>query len=214
MCWRKVLAIGLCLVCAAAIGARIWWVNETSFSVPQERYATGEWVSFDGSFLTTNDEKNDGYSMRVDGAEIMSEQEYIDRYDVNGIWKENELTSDPSDVDCLAVLTITVKNEGNDNSEGFAINLSATSLVASDNIDFLVPQLDFWGTSEPKITSADDIPLVFNIKPDTEYTIHMPFTLGRDIYMDKREVKEGSYYLYVTRGPVMKLVEVDVEHAA
>lgn len=206
MRWRRVLIVAVCVVAAVAIGVRIWWVNENAYHTPVEKYQMGEWVAYDGCFMDTGlEENNRGYSVRVDGAEVMSMAEYLERYAVNDIY-EDEVSERQS----LVVVTMSFKNEGNENEEQKpAINLIATNLVTEDNIEFLYPLLDLWGSSEPTVTSLDQVPFMFTISADTEYTIRLPFTMGMDTMMtDWLEIDHDSFYLYVTRGPIQKLIEV------
>lgn len=203
MRWRRALIVVACMVAAAAIGARIWWVNANAYRIPVEKYSMGEWVSYDGCFLETIDEDNEGYSVRIDSAEVMSEAEYHERYAVNDTY-----TEELSDEQSLMALTLTIKNEGNEPTEYPAINLIAFRLVTTDNIDILYPLMELWASSEASLASAEYYPLMISIPADTEKTITMPFTLSRDVNLDRRDIAYSSFYYYVTRGPIQKLVEV------
>ena len=205
MRWRRVLIVLVLVAAAVGFGLRIWWVNAIAFNIPVEEYSMGEWVSYDGCFLDMAEyEMNDGYSVRVDVAEVMSEREYVERYGVHEYW-----VSEPSDLHDKLVLTITIKNEGN-TDEMPAINLISTYVIPPGKSRAIHTNLDLWVVSEPTL-GKENVPFYFAISPDTEYTIHLPFDyLGFD--GKPALITDDRFTLNLSSSPIKKQVAIELEN--
>ena len=77
--WALVLALA---VLAACYGWRLQIVNSTAEQIPLETYETGEWLDFGDGYIIDDalDKLFDGYFARVDGAKIMTPNEYLAEY--------------------------------------------------------------------------------------------------------------------------------------
>lgn len=91
-------------------GMRVYVVNASAERIPQELYGQGEWLEpGEGYLIDDGVEDLDGFSLRLDGAHIMSPREYIEKYG-----KHNEAKPEDDSVKSVLAVTITVKNTSNE----------------------------------------------------------------------------------------------------
>ena len=202
----------LALVAAIAIGVRIWSVNQNQLSIPVEHYAMGEWVELNGAFLYDSQEATQGYSVRITSAEVISSDEYLDRYAPDA--DRSQITIGPGDV---LVLGYDVRNVGN--STGY-IDLVMQMVVGSAKNTFYKVDDELWSAAEPPLKDAPVLILV----PDSEYSTHGVVSLTADPdYLEKfdtgtqtydtstssrADIRETSFELILTNAPVRKVVDI------
>ena len=103
-----VLSIFLVFVCTE----RIRYVNRQLQDAPVQKFQSGDTVAFEKDILIND--TMEGYSVRVDGAEILDYKEFLEKYDA-----EDEYTYVP---DRVYDVEVTLKNT--DADEGTGINLT------------------------------------------------------------------------------------------
>lgn len=199
-------AVIACLLLCAAIGLRIWYVNANQLTIPEERYAMGEWVELDGAFLYEMQENTAGYSLRVTKAETMSCNEYQERFG------KTEPAVDDDAPDHVLVLHYEVRNVGNDS--GY-IDMVTQWVLGERPDTFYRNENELWAVAEPTIK---DIP-VLRLVRDTEYATAVPFTNFTDpAYLEslgetyRSEIHDTRAQLIVTNAPVRKVIELEIDH--
>lgn len=94
-----------------AYGVRVYAVNASAERIPHEAYYAGEWLEpRDGYLIDNVVEDLDGFSLRLDGAKVMTANEYLKAYGSTG---EVASVRDGNAPSVLAV-TMTIKNSHNE----------------------------------------------------------------------------------------------------
>lgn len=191
------------LAVAVLLGLRIAWVNAKAFRVPEEHYEVGDWVSVDGAFQYSFQENTDGYSVRVSKVESMSVAEYLNAYGAEGLESDREYP----DVASLVVLTVDVKNEGNDSG---GIYLNQCRLLSEEGAHYYYQDPTLWALSEKALYESGAPAITLAIAADSEYTVHVPYIID-DATTDlayAHAVEAGGYELVLSWSPVINLVDV------
>ena len=159
----------------------------------------GEWVPLSGDFCTSAEEKTDGYSLRVDAAkrytyaEYMQETEHPEQY-------FGETIQSP-----VLELTLTLRNT--DNTDGL-LPVSQFNLLNENRTIYNRYDPLYAGLKNPLLESSFGV----TIRPQTEFTVHLPFTMqyGPENCSFLEENDSGVYYLVISRYPVRKEVKITV----
>ncbi|MDO5800748.1 MAG: hypothetical protein Q4Q56_03520 [Coriobacteriia bacterium] len=160
---KGLLAAAAILAVVAVSAARIAWVNDNAVCVPEEQFEVGEWVDFDGAFVSSGKEQADGYALRVKNARIMSCQDYLRQYAGES---GEDLSGEDGEV---VVLEIGVSNDGS--SDGYMNyknwRLSPPSKSTTYYIDY-----DLWYQAIPSLAEGKGR---FGVTEGTTKTIYVPF---------------------------------------
>lgn len=115
------------VVVVSGLAVRIWWVNARAYPDPylEEHHAMGEWVELDGSFVDSESENTDGYSLRVVNAERISYQEYLTSY---GSSADAEMP-DEHELDVKSILCLTLELRNESDALGGALLLGEMALI-------------------------------------------------------------------------------------
>lgn len=187
----------LLLVVAVAVAARVQVVNDDLPSASQESYGLGAAVAIDGAYLEDAAENTEGYYVTVNSAELMSYNQYIERYGT-------ETATAVAGYDAPSVVTLNVMIENRGNAEGY-LHVNAWRLVPSSANDYLIPASDLWGASEKY--APDEIG-VLRLNVDSAYATHIPFVLnkgdGEKTYTTP--IEDSSFTLHVTDWPTHKTI--------
>lgn len=188
-------AIALGLYCLS-----IWHVNTIAEIVPEERYEMGDWLQIENGYIIDEIyEKNDGYSLRIDDARLMSPSEFVERY---GKQKVSGDIPEGRDDTVLAV-TMTIKNEGN--SEGGFDGFMWQVVPATNDQSYTI--------DEPLFAFVEDSGVSFKIKENTEHTVTFPFTWTEEpLFVPFDETRRGiikgeRFRLALTMRPEWKSLE-------
>lgn len=206
---RRVVIIGFVLV-AAGLAIRIWGVNQSQLVIPEQHASMTETVELGGDFIFDDQENTQGYSVCVEGAEIMDAGDYLDRYGKEA-WDASRISGGSSG-DVL-VLTYKVANEGNDS--GWLDMAMLMAVGASKNTLYKVDG-DLWEISEPSL--ADSSALVLD--PNSTYTTHIPFSLIEEPGLFKemldqnqhrrRQISDKAFTLYVANAPTRRAIDIEL----
>lgn len=161
---KGVLAAAAIFAVVAASAARIAWVNDNAVHVPEERFEVGEWVDFDGAFVSSGQENTDGYSLRVANAHIMSCRDYLSQYASEEAAKA--LSDEAGEV---VVLEIDVSNSGN--SDGYMNYKSWRLSPPSKNTAYYI-DYDLWYQAIPALAEGKGR---FGVTEGTTKTVYVPF---------------------------------------
>ena len=165
---KKLICLLVAVVLLVGYGFRVWYVNANAYPMYEKEYEMGEWVPLEGDYFNAQRENTDGYSVCLEKAEVLTYEEFMNRYD-----KDLDYLADSSQHD-VVLLTINVKNEDNDSGyiyiNGFTIMNKYKSTYY--NID---------ETYNPICEPNLDVSIgggVCAVRPGTEYTLHLAYTAG------------------------------------
>lgn len=200
---RRVVA-GIAAGLAFAFAGRIWWVNEADEGLVVVEHAMGEWVDLDGAFCDTSTENTKGYFLRVADAQVMSYNQYIEAYAVDG-----SIAIEGRDTPSIAVLTIDIKNDGHTGEGG--LNLFEMYLVPGRMNDYYIEDADLFLLSEAKLQEAGSNGWKVGIKEGSEYQIHVPFIRNESVPETYEiQMRDTEFYLYVSNLPQRHSIRISV----
>lgn len=203
---KVILSIGISLLIIAYC-VLVWSVNEKdeASTIPIEHFAMNEWVDLSGSFLHSEDQTPNGYSIRITNAELLTPSEYIKNY---GAKEEATNSEEGQTVVCLEY---EISHEG-DGEVGLV--LFEQKLIAASKDLALSYDSELWWKAEP---TMKNMPGTFSLLPDTTFVTHIPFTYttNPDAFQSyanspRVEISNGSYELLLSYLPVKKVVDIKI----
>lgn len=204
---RKRFAVVLfVLLCLVAIGVRIWLVNAGYQGVPVTYYSMGEWLSVDDDYYVDETEPSEGYSFRIDSVEVMSPNEYLQRYGTDGV---TSLDTFDADDPCVVVLDMTIRN---DSSEQGGVDSFQWQVVPQEQNTSYAMDYELSGHVEKAMSEGQ-----FSIKPGGEYRTHIAFSGQEDLpYLQDATgqrrpiITARSFRLALTMRPHRKVFEFEL----
>lgn len=200
-----ILAVGAVFFVAVAflIGFRIYYVNATAFPLPTvEKYEMNEWVELDGAFLNIKSENTQGYSLRVNKAELLSYNDYIEKY---GLDKSRRIEG----LDELSLVCLEIEVKNTENEDGL-IFIFECKLIPERKNTYFIPSSRLWAESENALDG--DTARIIKIRKNSEYTLHVPYKvniLDKEGYSEFRvPMKDTSFELVVSNSPVRKVIVI------
>lgn len=195
---KKVLVFFLVFVFALA--CRIVVLNSCALNEKKETYQMGEWVALDGDFVSSASELTAGYYICVTGAHVFSYEEYMEACGLSDDCLPAEIRSP------VVELEVKIKNQGN--TEGF-LALGWFALLNESKTIYNYYKDEYAGLKNSLLDGASGI----TIKPDTEMTIYLPFTMqygaeNRSLLSEDRI--SNVYYFTVSRYPTRKEIKIIV----
>ena len=197
-----ILAIALTLFCAY----RIWYVNSKAYQFSLEVYSVGEWVSMDGNYFNSDAEKTDGYSVRVSSAEVLTYEQFMERFG-----KDTDYLAEASQYD-VVLLKIDFKNDS-DSTDG-GVYVMEYNLFTETRARFFNKSNDYM-----KIANTD-LPknlIGVNCQPGTEASMYFVYTTdGRADFvsylqeLEAKGTKNFTMYINLCRYPVKKSVKLEL----
>ena len=155
--------------------------------------------------MEENDNR-DGYYLRIDEKRILSTEEYLNLYaEVSEKTEYDELAKNQSlwKPDKVYLLTVTLKNESEDESTERGVNWSFFYLYEKNRVLDFEPELYRFANR-----SAEGSPAL-SLKPGTEKKFYLPYgvyeeRMGKDI----GDLEKLPFQLIVSLWPVRNLVKV------
>ena len=199
---RRFIVGGLGAAGALAFAGRIWWVNASAFDYPEVHYAMGEWVALDGAFTISSSESTQGYSLCVQGTQVMTRAEYVEQHALDPSQIEEGEYDNVRSVLCLE---LAIKNEGN---ESGSLWLSQMSLVPEGATNAMRYQAQLWCTSNDTLNeSVSSISLL----KDSEYTTYIPYILyGSTEEAFQQEIDARRFKFIVSNAPTRNIIDIEV----
>lgn len=197
------LVLGLAVM-AVLVCVRIYQVNVSAPVIATERYSMGEWVDYNGAFLSTIDENTQGYSVRITSARCISHDEYIELY---GLDKADNIEG--LDAKSIIVMDMEVKNAGNE--EGY-IYLFGSNLIPVRKNDYFIIDADLWSKTEGQLPEGE-MSFILALKKDSQYTTHLPYTINdadEDNARYKKDITDTHFELLISNSPVKKVIDIQV----
>lgn len=205
----RAVRVALALVAAVLVATwavRVWYVNAypPEKPVPVEHYAMGEWVDLDGTYLFADYQSPQGYSVRVNKAELLTPREYLERYGAEGY--------EPVDDDeGKSVVSLEVEIEHVGDGEVGLVLFEQRLIPERKNVA-LHYDMDLWGEAEPALKGE---PGIFALRPDSTYVAHIPFTfIATPDLMEsyeespRLEIADAAFEYLLSNEPVKKVVDI------
>ena len=214
MRWRRVLIVAVCVaVAAVAVGVRIWWVNASNVSIPIERFGMGEWVELDGTYHFVANAMSHGYSVKVASVEVMSAQEYLERF------AEDSLLVPDNPSEPQVVLELVIRNDRDvevevaDQETVGGFDMVDTVLIPR-NPGGMLYATDFYLLAESEGAFDSDAIFWIGVMPGTQYTMHVPYhfvrVVGADDSIGAEEPVSDTFDLVLGIAPVRREIEVTI----
>lgn len=192
--WVLVFTLGAFALC---YGWRLCAVNGAAERIPVETYEVGEWLGpEDGYIIDDAIENLDGYFLRIDGARVMTPNEYLAEYG-----EGDDSTIPNGDAKTVLAITMTIKNEYNEHG-GFEAYLW-TAVPDSLNTEYRYDSTLF--------DKAEPTGSVFKVSKGRTVTRTFPFSRGEypPYFTDSAgtsqgEVLDRSFHMNMTYRPVTK----------
>ena len=230
---RRKLIIGIAVIILCVVmGIRIWWVNYTAPYIPSVHHQMNEWVDLDGAFMAQAKENTQGYSIRIRDAELLSYNEFIEKYgiDTTDTKKEEQdrtdsradsiflemYGTDESDtkdeeqdqVKSIVCLTMDIKNVGNTDGRFHLEN--AYLISTNDRSEYLSKDTRLLWLSVPGLQANRNPAMDLNIEPDTEFTVAMPY-ICKAIIPYIKQVTGDTFELIVSRVPIEHIIDISLD---
>lgn len=178
-------------------------VNSKSEKPITQTYKLGETVAYEKNYLQRSDRVLDGYSVVVLGTEIMSYQEYLQRYQVKLSDQEHYLNGNPV-FRPEYVYDVEVKFINQNNIDA-GIDMFDTLL---SNGDVLLMRVDevLWTLMYPQLSGSYS----FRLRPGTEMVFHLPFVpeLVYSSKYDMERILQEKMSMVITQYPVKKIIDL------
>lgn len=210
---RSALALCGCAI-AGLMGVRVDAVNRNRTVIPEKFYAEGEWLSMDGAFLGSKDVSTDGYSFCVDGAELLTPREYLQRaHDDYSKYGTVDTKTRLKDADITCVIAVKMRVRNKDNAEG-GIKAYVWHLVpeSAPNYDFVV-NTDLITQAMPVLGGS----AAFAVQVGAENELLIPFMMQNtnDYFEDYETVRfekafPDAYTLKMTDLPERRILRFGV----
>lgn len=192
---KKIILPAVILLLAAGWGARVHSVN-ADLDLPQKTvYPLGDIVPVEHDYFDYESEDMDGYSVQVLRSELVTAEEFLDRYNAGERLSELGPYSD-----YVYAVEITVTNSSNPyvNEKGIALllyNLVGKNYILSiDDVCF--------GMANPHMPG-----LSFSLQQNASKTILLPFIV-MGWQNDYNDLLENPPMLQITQYPHQKMLEI------
>lgn len=173
---------------------RIAYVNMTAVKPLEAHSKMNEWVELDGSFFRSNDEKTEGYRVKVTDYEIISKEDFLKRYKL-----ENSSISEQNSFNYFMIVSVAFMNENNEDGR---VMIADWRLVGKNG--------DFVTSMDPQILMDTDERIndylsSVTTAPGKEISLNLTFPMTG--MKSKEEIEKNSVYrLAVTKYPVRKYI--------
>lgn len=192
---KKIILPAVILLLAAGWGARVYSVN-ADLDLPKKMvYPLGDIVPIEHDYFDYESEDMDGYSVQVLRSELVTAEEFLDRYNAG-----ERLSELGPYTDYVYAVEITVTNSSNPyvNEKGIALllyNLVGKNYILSiDDVCF--------GMANPHMPG-----LSFSLQQNASKTILLPFIV-MGWQNDYNDLLETPPMLQITQYPHQKMLEI------
>ncbi len=183
------------IISALLILAYMWRyraVNQELQAAPVQEYSMGEEVEMEQDILINY--TMEGYSIKVNQAEVLSYEEFLEKYDA-----EDEYTHVP---DKVYDVEVTLRNI--DAKEGTGINLSELYIQGAAVCEGV--NIDLLNQANPDLNGAYAIAL----RESSALTLHLPFNLYEEHFKKSvwRNLDEFPMNFVATLYPTKKVIHL------
>lgn len=135
---------------------------------PVVSHSIGEWVALDGAFQRSTREKTEGYALRLNRAELISYNDYVQRYANDG-----SKTVEDLDERSIINLNVTMRNDASD-AEGYLYMFGMILVPERKNASFGC-DTDLLIASQPSMRESGNPGLTVSIRANSEYDLALPY---------------------------------------
>lgn len=207
---RRAVLVGLVLL--PIFGTRVVYVNRSAFPEPETiTHKMNEFVYLEGAFISDKyQESTDGYSLMVTNVEIISPNEYLNRYSTDSL---SHISG--ADIKSLVNIDIKIRNE----SSNGGLSVIQMYAIPDRRNEYLLPDRRLLLASETALRDSGTFDTGISIRPGTEYSIKLPYRYqGGSTVVDGetinesyfRAVSDKKFDLYLSNLPVRHVVQVAV----
>lgn len=210
---RRFIALGVASLGIIAFGTRVAYINATAQPVTEQvRHGIGEWVELNGAFCSTSDENTKGYAIRLNKAQIVSYNEFIEYAD------DGSQAIEGLDVPSIVDLDVTLRNNRSEDDEKGSLFVFGMYLVPARLNDYLIRDESLLSMTQKAMRDSGNPGLTLSIRPGTTYNLHLPYTIndfsttslhGTDVgYRFTQPLMDTRYEWHLSRLPVQHLIDV------
>lgn len=192
---KKILVISLAIVLMVAWGVRFYLVNQNIDIPIVQIFSKGVEVPIEKDFFYNSDEDMDGYTITVLNAELVSVEDFLQRYNAS---EQAEILGNYTDY--IYTVRISVENQNNSftDEKGIALglyHLKGTDYVLSlEDTCYQIANPDMPGTS-------------FSLKQGTSMELILPFNVMSS-QTSQKHVLNDPPKLQISLYPHQKLIEL------
>lgn len=208
---KKILVVLLCFALFVGIGIRIWTINKDVNLPPVHTFEMGEEVAIEQNIFLDGFENMEGYTVTVKNAEIVSYDEFLEKYhyqesEENPLFEEDDLNFPEMVYD----LHLTIKNTNltEDLNEQKGISFLNYHLVGTDfSLQISDP---LYRIANPNLKT--EIVEGFRLRPDSEMDFHLPFYFSPSSIIERIQVEDimnDHVYLVVSLYPNQKQILIE-----
>ncbi len=204
---KKLIGTSMCLVLVILVVARIWYVNRDIDEQITETYSIGDEVTIGNNIFYEDYEDMSDYTVTVKGAEILTYEEFLDKYNYKE--KESEPLFEEGDMtfpEMVYDVDIVIRNVNKEENELGGINLFNYMLVTSDTL--LQMSAPLYEISNPTL---EDGTMQFKLRPDTEMEFHLPFYFQPStnyLPISVEKIRNADLRLVVSLYPVQQEIQI------
>lgn len=204
---KKLIGTSMCLVLVILVVARIWYVNRDIDEQITETYSIGDEVTIGNNIFYEDYEDMSDYTVTVKGAEILTYEEFLDKYNYKE--KESESLFEEGDMtfpEMVYDVDIVIRNVNKEENELGGINLFNYMLVTSDTL--LQMSAPLYEISNPTL---EDGTMQFKLRPDTEMEFHLPFYFQPStnyLPISVEKIRNADLRLVVSLYPVQQEIQI------
>lgn len=198
---KMMVLVGVVFVSIGLVGIRVWQLNTSAPTILTEHYEMGEWVDLNGAFLKSSSEYTNGYSIKVNEAQLCSYNEYIENYGL-----DSGLAVEGLDEKSIIDLEVEIKNRGNRKG---GVLIFECKLVPERKNEYFIRDNELWSQLEPKMKDN----FLMRLVEDSDYTTHIPYKVNLiddNLGQYKKPINDTSFELVVSNSPVRKVVEINL----
>lgn len=193
------------------LGIRIWFVNKEVDLPPIHTFSTGEEVPIGDNIFLDGFENMDGYTVRVNQAEIIPYQEFLEKHSYldnerNPLFEEDELFYPEMVYDLN--LTIRNTNKTEDLAEHSGINFINYHLIGTDFSMQISEMLYLVANPDLEVGMSEG----FRLRPESEMEFNLPFFFAPSANMfpiQTEAVRNDQVYLVVSLYPVVNRILIE-----
>lgn len=199
---RALLICLAVLVCLSGIGIRIWYVNKDLRDWVEKVYPMGEMVPYEDDYFYHSDEIRDSYEIGVMSARIMTTEDYLKEHGLTKTEVWGEMDEGPK---FIIDVEVKIRNNATEENDQYIDSLSTHLFAGGD--DFLRSK-ELLDCIYPQLAAGT---FGFRVRPNTEATLHIPFSVLQWQPTSIERIKSQDLYLVLSAYPTKKMIKIELE---
>lgn len=197
---KKASIIFVSIIVAIFLSVRIYVVNKDICLPTVKEWQIGEWVPMEDNYFLEEYEICNGYEIRVNEAELLTCDEFLEKYSCD---KEEIMQDGKPLPDMVYDINVTIRNVDQENTD-CGLDLSNNDLYAVDFTLSVHSDLYALANAEKKNTTT-----MFSLQPGSELDFQIPYgiaTTTRRAYLTVDVLEQRDLYLLLSLYPVQNQV--------